>query len=107
MLKNIINLKDIKEMALNISLVENSKELKPEHKFSKENIVKAVEVLAKAGLKYNNKNGKTYLRKEVMAEYSNKNSIPVYEDVSEVIEWELTSFILNSASRIERGLKAI
>lgn len=107
MIKENVYLVDNKEDALRLAMVDNNKYLRTERYYSEENITTAINELSKAGLRYDASNGKTYFKTEVVITYSNKEDIPVYEDVTEVVEWQFTSFILNSASRLHRGLSAI
>ncbi len=103
-MKNVIYLKDNKELAYNIALSLNSKETRPERRYKHENILKALETLSKANLRYDIKKGITYLKREWI---ERGGDVPSYNDISEVIEWQFCYEILNSASRLERGLKAI
>ncbi len=103
-MKNVIYLKDNKETAYNLALSINSKETSPEHRYKHEHILKAVELLSKANLRYDIKKGITYLKREWIEK---SESVSSYDNISEVIEWQFVYEILNSASRLERGLKAI
>ena len=97
-----VYLKDNKELALRLCL-EWNKELK----FKRDNVVAGLEAVTLAGLRYDKGNGKTYFENEVMSEYSHSNEIPVYDSIEDIVSDQFIGFIMNSASRIERGYDAI
>lgn len=92
-------LKDHKELGLEKALEYNKGE------FSEENVRKAVEELAKAGLKYNDKTGEVFLGRNLLSKPVDKRDIPVYNSVEELVEDEFANEIMNGASRLSRGFK--
>jgi len=70
-------------------------------------IEEAITVNLKAKLNYNTKTGKTCYGSEVRAEYTKKEDIQEYMEVLDLVRWELLGWVMNSASRLSRGLKAI
>lgn len=100
-MKNLINLKDFKETALKIAINKN-KNRTGEHKYSKENIINAINYLCKKGLSYNTRKCNISLGNEVVGWYTNGEKI-TYTNEIEVIKWELIPFILNEAYRFKYG----
>ena len=72
-----------------------------------EHIREAITANMERNLNYTIKSGITRYGLEVRAEYSYKEDIPQYNDIYEVVEWELLGWIMNSASRISRGIIAV
>lgn len=109
-MNKIVNLKDYKEEALELSIkTNNQRPIDSGYHYPTENIEKAIEELCNANLKYNIKSGKTYISNEVVSEYCFKNDIPKYEDGNEieVVEAQFICNIMNSAGRLTRGHSAI
>lgn len=106
-MKTIIYLKGNEEIALQIALEENSKRIGENHYYKEDNITKAVKELSRANLRYNIKSGITSLKNDWISRPANKDDIEIYNNVHDVIEWEFVNEIMNGASRLERGLKAI
>lgn len=97
-----IYLKDNKELALQLCLEWNE-----ESKYKKDNVLAGLEAVTLAGLRYNRINGTAYFESEVMAEYSHEKDIPEYDNLEDLVSDQFVGFIMNSASRIERGHSAI
>lgn len=100
-MNTIIYLKGNEEKALQITLERS------QQRYKKESIIKALKSLAKSNLKYNTKNGTVYLGNKWISKPVYKNDIEVYDSIDEVIEWQFVNEIMNGASRLERGFKAI
>lgn len=106
-MKTVIYLKGNEETALRIALERNNSRFGSNYYYKEENIIKAIKELSKANLRYNTKTGTTYLKNEWICKPTNKNDIEKYDNIEEVIRWQFVCEIMNGASRLERGLKAI
>ena len=99
----IIYLKGNEEKAKEIALLKNS-----ERKYevlSVEYILQSIKELSKLRLRYDRKTGVVYIGSEWRSRPSNEMDVMHYDSVDEVIEWELMGWILNGASRLQRGFK--
>lgn len=106
-MKANIKLKSHKELALKLALLENNQRITNGHYYDKNNIKKAVEELVRHNLRYNCDSGVTRLKNDWIERPTNKDDIEQYNSIEEVVQWQFVHQIMNAASRIERGLKAV
>lgn len=99
---NIIRLKDFD--------IENIKKLihgKDYLELGAENIQKSLKQHISTDTKYNCKTGVTIVNGEKRSYYLNKKDVPIYNNVEDAIKDQLIPWILNSASRLQRGYEWI
>lgn len=101
-MNEVIYLKDNKEKTLELVLKDEASIV-----YKRKYIEEGLEELAKKGLKYNTKTGVTYIGREERERFSDKEDIPKYSTVEEVLEDQFVQYVLNSASRLERGYTAV
>jgi len=71
-------------------------------------MVQAIKALKSSDLRYNTKTGRTYNNQMGMiAWFSNSKDIPTDYTIEDHIEWSIGGDIMNAASRLSRGFKAI
>jgi len=76
-------------------------------KYPKKLLKECFDVFVKRGLRYNDQNGKTYIGREVVSEFTHKSDIEKYDNREEVIQWQFMSEIKNGCSRKMRGYSII
>lgn len=76
-------------------------------RFSPETIAQARESLERANLRFDNSTGKIYLGRECGESYCTSTDHVPHKSAEEVMRWEFSRWIKNSASRISRGFKAV
>ena len=95
---NIVRLKDFN--------MEDIKKLIPGKDYLElgtDNIQKSLEQHMATDTNYNCKAGITIVNNEERSYYLNKKDIPIYDNVEDVIKDQFIPWILNSASRLQRG----
>lgn len=107
-MNNIILLKNYTKEAFKLAIDRNNKRvMNREYHYTEEEIEKALSKLVEHNLKYSTKSGKLYLDGEVISEYVSKRDIPLYDSEMEVVEYQFVNYIMNSASRLTRGVEAV
>jgi hypothetical protein len=97
-MEKIIKINDIKELALKIALEKNQDKFKPE------SIERAVNLLSKDNLRYNNVTGKIYCNRFGLIEkYTNQKDFIPHVNIEDICIWEFSRHIFNQTSMIERG----
>ena len=102
-MKNIVYLRGNEEIAKELAFLRNAR--REFEVLKSDNIIKSIEELSRLNLRYNINTGVVYIGNEWRSRPSNPKDIQVYDTIEDIIEWELMGWILNGASRLQRGFK--
>jgi len=77
------------------------------NEYPKELLKESFDRFVKKRLRYNMQTGKTYLGRELIAEFTHSQDIEKYDNREDVIKWQFMGNIKNGCSRKMRGYDII